>query len=119
MLWTVTSWLFHILCIVLYLGPQDWLFIVFSKSCVVENVTCPSKLLIFVPLEKVHVKCNQTGKTFKAKVTALSKENAEPIVSLCDLAEGAELFLDVNDKSYPVTVIKVVDESKSCKPPFF
>jgi hypothetical protein len=81
----------------------------------VEYWPSHSCCLCYFP-EKVHVKCNQTGKIFKAKITALSKENAEPIVSSSDLAEGNELFLDISNKSYPVTVIKVVkDDSKPSK----
>ena len=55
-------------------------------------------------IEKVHVKYNQTGKVLKTKLSFLSKEDFG-LLTLDDLAEGSQLILDMDKKSYPVTVI--------------
>ena len=57
--------------------------------------------------EKVCVKCNQTGKLFKVKVTVLSR-NDDDCLTIEDLVEGSQLLMTANKKSYPVTVQKVI-----------
>ena len=71
--------------------------------------------------EKVCVKCNQTGKFFKVKVTVLSR-NDDDCLTIEDLVEGSQLLMTANKKSYPVTVQKVIPalgdvSSAARKPP--
>ena len=53
----------------------------------------------------MNVKCNQTGKVFKVKVTSLSRVD-DGNMSAEDLAEGSLLLMNMNRKEYPVTVLK-------------
>lgn len=53
------------------------------------------------------MKCNQTGKLFRVKVTALSRVDEE-CMTLDDLAEGSQLLMMNNKKSYPVSVQKII-----------
>ena len=53
------------------------------------------------------MKCNQTGKLFRVKVTALSRVDEE-CMTLDDLAEGSQLLMINNKKSYPVSVQKII-----------
>ena len=53
----------------------------------------------------MNVKCNQTGKVFKVKVTSLSRVD-DGNMSVEDLAEGSQLLMNMNRKEYPVTVLK-------------
>ena len=53
------------------------------------------------------MKCNQMGKLFRVKVTALSR-NDDECMTLDDLTEGTQLLMTNNKKSYPVSVQKVV-----------
>ena len=53
------------------------------------------------------MKCNQTGKLFRVKVTVLSRVDKECLTQ-DDLAEGSQLVMTNNKKSYPVSVQKVV-----------
>lgn len=53
------------------------------------------------------MKCNQTGKVFKASTKSLSLEDGEDISSE-HLKKGTELLLDYDGKAYPVTVMKVI-----------
>lgn len=53
----------------------------------------------------MNVKCNQTGKVFKVKVTSLSRVD-DGNMSAEDLAEGSQLLMNMNRKEYPVTVLK-------------
>ena len=55
------------------------------------------------------MKCNQSGKHFKVKTVALSTADSEPLTLMKELEKGTQLLLDINKKSYPVTVIKVTD----------
>ena len=64
-------------------------------------------LYLYVSIERVNVKCNQTGKIIKAKLTSLSREDTESLTA-SDLKKGSQLLLESNKKSYPVTVQKVV-----------
>lgn len=57
--------------------------------------------------EKVSVKCNQTGKLFRVKVTTLSR-NDDDDLTMDDLVEGSQLLLTMSGKSYPVTVLRVI-----------
>ena len=57
-----------------------------------------------LPTEKVHVKCNQSGKKYKVGIIALSREDGEHLTEL-DLKEGSELLMDYKKRSYPVKVI--------------
>ena len=63
--------------------------------------------MILYYAEKVYVKCNQTGKVYKVKVTALARTDEEDM-TMDDLVQGSQLLLTLNKKSYPVTVQKVV-----------
>ena len=45
------------------------------------------------------MKCNQTGKLFRVKVTALSRVDEE-CMTLDDLAEGSQLLMMNNKRSY-------------------
>ena len=49
------------------------------------------------------MKCNQTGKLFRVKVTALSR-NDDECMTLDDLTEGTQLLMINNKKLYPVSV---------------
>ena len=53
------------------------------------------------------MKCNQLGKLFQVKVTALSRSDDE-CLTMDDLAESSQLLMTSNKKSYPVTVLKVI-----------
>ena len=64
-------------------------------------------------LEKVEVKCNQTGEHFFAKLEALSREDTMQI-TMEELNEGAQLLMKHNKKSYPVTILKI-DSTKTDK----
>ena len=64
--------------------------------------------LIFV--EKNQVKCNQSGKLFKVKIAALSNPDLEPITTMAELEKGTQLLLEFNKKSYPVTVLKTIED---------
>jgi hypothetical protein len=75
-----------------------------SKLCMHGLASCC--LIYSCETEKVEVKCNQTGKVLKASVKALSLENGQAI-SESDLKKGAELLLDYNKKSFPVTILQV------------
>lgn len=57
--------------------------------------------------EKVCVKCNQTGKVFKVDSTALTRGDNESM-TMDDLVEGSQLLLQMNKKSYPVTVRRII-----------
>ena len=60
--------------------------------------------------ERIQVKCNQTGKIFRVKISSLSKDDMDSSLSAADLAQGSQLIMDFEKKSYPVTVMKVTDE---------
>lgn len=60
-------------------------------------------------LEKIQVKCNQSGKIYKASVKDLSLEDGQAI-SEEHLEKGTEVLYEYNKRSYPVTVIKVTSE---------
>lgn len=62
--------------------------------------------IISLCAEKIHVKCNQNGRTHKVKVSSLSNKDGEDVTK-SDLVPGAQLILDFEDKPYPVTFIKV------------
>lgn len=70
----------------------------------------PGFLLCLLPFhtERVNVKCNQTGKIFKEKVSTLSREDLQEPLTAADFLRGSQLLMDINKKSYPVTVQKVV-----------
>lgn len=74
------------------------------------NVVLYWRLLLdytfFYCAEKIHVKCNQSGKVFKTKITSLSTEEGDYLTA-ADLVAGNELIMDYDKKSYPVTVIKI------------
>lgn len=53
------------------------------------------------------MKCNQTGKLFRVKVTTLSR-NDDDDLTMDDLVEGSQLLLTMSGKSYPVTVLRVI-----------
>ena len=53
------------------------------------------------------MKCNQTGKLFKVKVTSLTREDEESM-TMDNLVEGEQLLMTANKKEYPVTVQRVV-----------
>lgn len=53
------------------------------------------------------MKCNQTGKVFKVKVAALTRCD-DSNMTMEDLAEGSQLLMVMNKKSYPITVQKVI-----------
>ena len=55
---------------------------------------------------KVCVKCNQTGKLFKVKVTSLMRAD-EGSMTMDNLVAGEQLLMTAN-KEYPVTVQRVV-----------
>ena len=61
--------------------------------------------MCYLTVEKVTVKCNQTGKLFKARVSSLSRSD-DGQMSTTDLAEGSQLLMKMNRKEYPVTVQK-------------
>ena len=63
--------------------------------------------------ERIQVKCNQTGKIFRAKISSLSKDDIDSSLSAADLAQGSQLIMDFEKKSYPVTVMKVTDEPRN------
>ena len=63
------------------------------------------------PTGKVKVKCNQTGKVLVVKVAELTDENDEPIC-FEELEEGFNVFWTVNELSYPVTVLRLLGNSK-------
>ena len=46
------------------------------------------------------MKCNQTGKVFKVKVAALTRCD-DSNMTMEDLAEGSQLLMVMNKKSYP------------------
>ena len=48
------------------------------------------------------MKCNQTGKLFQVKVTVLSR--VDESLTQDDLAEGSQLLMTNDKKSYPVSV---------------
>ena len=73
------------------------------------------KILIF-HIERVSVRCNQTGKIFKAKVSSLSRSD-DGNVSAEDLVEGSQLLMKLNKKEYPVTVRKGALTSKDASEP--
>ena len=58
------------------------------------------------------MKCNQTGKLFKVKVGTLSTEDGNPLQK-DDLIEGAQLFMTLNKKAYPVTFQNIVSPLSS------
>lgn len=53
------------------------------------------------------MKCNQTGKVFKVKVAALTRCD-DSNMTMDDLAEGSQLLMIMNKKSYPITVQKII-----------
>ncbi len=61
------------------------------------------------------MKCNQTGKEFTVKLTALSREDGQPVTKV-DLTKGKELLLDYNKKAYEVTVSSVSQQSEDIQP---
>ena len=65
----------------------------------------------FAVVRKVKVKCNQTGKVLVVKVAELTDENDEP-VCFEELEEGFSVFWTVNELSYPVTVLRLLGNSK-------
>ena len=74
-------------------------------------IFCISFLLkSYIQLEKIQVKCNQSGKLHKANVQDLSLENGQSITEK-HLAKGSEVLYEHNKKCYPVTVIKVISEN--------
>ena len=58
------------------------------------------------------VSCNQTGKEFKVRVSALSRSDDEDLTK-DDLVPNSQLLLTLHKKSYPVSVIKVVSALSS------
>ena len=54
----------------------------------------------------MHVKCNQTGKIFKAKIESLSKED-EGTISAADLVQVSQPIMEYGKRYYPVSVVKV------------
>ena len=60
-------------------------------------------------IEKVSVKCNQTNKKFKVDTSTLSCDDGEPLTE-DDLVKGSQLLMELDKKSWPVTVLKVFDE---------
>ena len=50
------------------------------------------------------VKCNQTGKVSKVKVSLLSRSD-DGHMTRTDLMDGSQLLLRMNKKEYPVTVV--------------
>ena len=65
--------------------------------------------MCYLTVEKVTVKCNQTGKLFKARVSSLSRRDNGKM-STTDLAEGSQLLMNVNMKEDPVTLKKALKE---------
>lgn len=63
--------------------------------------------MLLMPIDKVCVKCNQSGKLFNVKVEVLSREDMEPLGET-DLYKGSQLLMEMKKKSYPVTVEKVI-----------
>lgn len=53
------------------------------------------------------MKCNQTGKAFKVKVTSLIRAD-EGSMTMDNLVAGEQLLMTANKKEYPVTVQRVV-----------
>ena len=64
-------------------------------------------MYLMLYIGKIRVKCNQTGKLFNVKVTALCKEDGDP-VQRDNLVVGAQLIMTLNKKSYPVTLQKII-----------
>lgn len=63
-------------------------------------------LSCYSTIEKVTVKCNQTGKLFKVRVSSLSRSD-DGHLSRTDLVEGSQLLMRMNRKEYPITVQNV------------
>ena len=57
------------------------------------------------------MKCNQSGKEFKTKFESLSKEDGELIIP-SELIPNAQLLMDYKGKSYPCTVMKILEDTK-------
>ena len=55
------------------------------------------------------MKCNQSGQVFKATVDSLSLEDGQPLSEEA-LKCGNQVLLDVDKKSYHVTVMKIIQE---------
>lgn len=72
----------------------------------VRTWVSPLSSVPFLCAEKIQVKCNQSGKIIKTKITSLSNEEGDYLTA-ADLVPGSQLILDCDKKSYPVTVIKV------------
>ena len=60
--------------------------------------------MCYLTVEKVTVKCNQTGKLFKVRVSSSRSDDGQ--MSTTDLAEGSQLLMKMNRTEYPVTVQK-------------
>lgn len=63
-------------------------------------------------VEKVCVKCNQSGKLFKVKVTTLERTDDE-CLKLEDLVSGSQLYMIMDKKPYPVTVQSIMDPEET------
>lgn len=72
----------------------------------------------YYSLEKIEVKCNQSGLVFKTSVDSLSLEDGEPLTDE-DLKPGSQVLADWNKKSYIVTVMKIVSNDRKSLPSIY